>query len=265
MAFNGIPIFGPIIETGLYDPHDAPAHSNWCPFNPEAAELASCVEACKQALALQPIFGRGASDRAWTLLATPVLSLGEHTLPLRHKVARQDRSTWPPSDREAFKSFPRHLERQLQRLRPLRNKLGAHCDSDALRPGGVSDASPVDLVLPPLGTALSLVILALNHKATFGYYRLPDPSKPFEVQITVEYPIATLLQVGSDGRPVRVLAFGLSADPRREAAEVVRKAIEFHNELAAGHPRHAQITLSEYADDAAHEKLGSGEFETRII
>jgi hypothetical protein len=53
---DGIPIFGPMLEAGLYDPTDAPHDSSWLPYNNAAAELACCLEACKQVTELAAVF-----------------------------------------------------------------------------------------------------------------------------------------------------------------------------------------------------------------
>ena len=264
-AARRLPIFGPILEAGLYDPHDAPSHTNWCPHNQEAAELASCLEACKQVIELQPAFSDGGTSRAFAMLATPVYSLAEHTQALQRLLAGRPRADWPVSDVNAFIGLARDLRKQLKALKPLRDKLGAHCDSDAVGPRAPVVGSGPAIVLPPLRSALSLLILALNHNATFGYYRIPDPDRPDEIQLTIDYPIATMFRLGANQRPIEILNLGLTSDPRCEASVTIRNSIDFHNILASScTPTQTAIELTERSNPAKAE-LATGEFQARIL
>jgi hypothetical protein len=66
---DGMPIYGPMLDVRLFDVHDAPLGSNWRPYNTEALELASCLEACKKLLELVPVFNGPISNRSLVVLS----------------------------------------------------------------------------------------------------------------------------------------------------------------------------------------------------
>lgn len=239
-----MPILGPMLDERLYDPSDAPECSRWLPFNQEAAELACCLEACKQIVELEQLFvGRDSTARAYTVLATPVQSLAEHALKLHRALGRQDRSGWSKRDRDNFTDSARRLRRVVDGpIRRLRNQLSAHQDAWALHPSADVPTANADLVLPPLAHSLVVLILALNHHATFAYYRLPGPD---QLQLILEYPLSTVFRLGGGGLPVEILEFRLTADPRHEASAIIRRAIDTHNGLASrARPLHPPIIAS---------------------
>lgn len=224
-----------MLDTGLYDPTDAPHDSAWLPYNQAAAELSCCLEACKQITTLAPLFATAPhTPRSYTLLATPVLSLAEHTSKLYRMLARCDRSTWPSHDRENLTSAARLLKKQIDGpLRLLRNQLSAHQDAEALLPSSQVPRPKAGVVLPALSHALAVLILLHNHKDVFAYYRLPDPLKVAEVQIFVQYPLATLFRVDRGGKPLEILEVQLAADPRQETSAAVGAAISVYNAIAS--------------------------------
>src|SRR5207302_806324 len=108
-----------------------------------------------------------------------------------------------------------------------------------------------------------VLILAINHNATFAYFRLPDPTKRNEVQIMVEYPMATLFEVDESGRLVGILEFRLAADPRQEASAVIQKTIRCYNRLArTATPTHPEIDLVRQKRD---NRFRDGKIEGRIL
>lgn len=121
------------------------------------------------------------------MLATPVFSLVEHVVALQRLLGRRDRHDWAARDRENFTRVARSLRKLMKgRLKTLRDKRSAHHDTDAVHPGSNVPSATADVLLPPLGHALLVLMLALNHDVTFGYYRVPDASKPREMQVTIE-------------------------------------------------------------------------------
>ena len=255
-ARHGIPILGPMLEERLFDPHDAPENNRWTPFNREARELASCVEACKHVLELRPLLTERPSARTYALLTTPVFSLVEHVVALQRVLGQRDRRDWPARDRENFTRLGRSLRKLVRgQLKKLRDKRSAHHDHDALRPGSDVPAAKADVVLPPLGHALLLLMLALNHDATFGYYRFPDASKPREMQVTIEYPIATTLLLDEHSVPFVVAACHLVTDPRREIDVVVQAAVALYNHMAESDAAAAHDYSSCLASDERQIRL----------
>src|SRR5207244_2699625 len=114
-AAGDMPIYGPMLEEGLYDPHDAPQDSRWTAFNAEAAELGCCLEACKQVIEICRLIGnRRQTNRRYTLMATPVYSLAEHTIKLHRLLGPKDRSKWPQNDQEHFTRVARSLRKRLR-------------------------------------------------------------------------------------------------------------------------------------------------------
>jgi hypothetical protein len=230
---TGAPIWGPMFQEKLFDPHDAPEHTRWIPFNAEARELGACIEACKQILELRPLLLVMPSRRTYAMLTTPVLSLVEHAVALHKFLGKLNHQHWPEHDLQNFTGTARKLRKQNDGPLPrLRNKLGAHHDVDALHPSSEVPHATAGLVLLPLGNALLYLILALNHEATFAYYRRPDLSRPQEIQVIVEYPLATTLVLDPDGLPVAAVEFRMATDPRHESSGIVKAAIELYNEAA---------------------------------
>ncbi|HXI12041.1 MAG TPA: hypothetical protein VNM92_05280 [Thermoanaerobaculia bacterium] len=265
---RGMPIWGPMVEERLYDPIETGHGSRWLPFNAEAAELAACLEACKQIIELEAVFSKPKMlARAYTLLATPVYSLGQHTVNLHRMLGRLDRSKWAPNDAATFIEAARELRRLMKGpLKELRDKRSAHHDVSEFGLSSVLPTPDADLLLPPLGEALIILSLALNHSATFGYYRIPDSEHPNEVQITIEYPLATLFRIGDDGNLKEILAFHLVADPRHESSATVRLAVETYNRLAASaSPEQPPIDLIERDNPEHGPDWLSKKLQTRIL
>ena len=219
---------------GLYDPHDAPQDSRWYPHTTAAVHLALCIESCKQINELQAVFvGNGRiTPRRLTLLVTPLYNLVEHVLKLTGLLHDADRTMWREFDRESFKETTRALKKAKNGvLRTIRNKRSAHTDVDGLSSSAVP-ASTSRAILIPLAQAACQLLLCLQHEAVFGYYRLHDPAKPYEVEFFIQYPIASTFRVDDTGRPVELLSTHLEADPRQELGAVVRETIGFYNSLA---------------------------------
>lgn len=261
-----MPILGPMLEAGLYDPTDAPHDSCWLPYNGEAAELGCCLEACKQVTELAPIFSTAPHPaRAYTLLATPVLSLAEHTAKLYRLLARADRSSWFAHDRDNLRRAAKELKKQINGpLRLLRNQRSAHQDSSAMQPGSKVPQPSSTVVLPALAHSLAVLILLHNHRDAFAYFRLPDPAKIDEVQIFVQYPLATLFRVDEKGKPVEILEVRLATDPRHESSSVVRSALQTYNAIAeSAVPPSPAIELISHEPDPS--RFVDGEFEGRIL
>lgn len=252
---DGAPIYGPMLDVRLFDVHDAPLGSNWRPYNSEALELASCLEACKKLLALAPVFNGPISNRGLAILSTDVLSLSEHVLALQKQLVPQDRNHWPEHDQRAFINVARSLRKRVKALERVRSRIGAHCDTDVL--AGRAPVPPVsaEVVLAPLSDSLSLLVLALNHAATFHYIRQPCADQPNEVQLMVEYPFATLFRV-EGGLVKEALAVQIAADPRGEAVEITKSAVGFYNTIAGlVQPHLPDIVLTPMDDDRSKAKF----------
>jgi len=263
---SGIPIYGPMLEAGLYDPTDAPSDSAWHPYNEAAAELACCLESCKQITELAPIFDNDSHPaRSYTLLATPVLSLAEHTSKLYRLLSQHDRPNWLPDDRENLKTAARRLKKRLNGpLRILRNQLAAHQDVSVLRAECSIPKPKADVVLPALADALAVLILLHNYRDAFHYYRLPDPAVRDEVQIFVQYPLATLFKVDTQRARLVLLTVHTATDPRHESSAVVRAAIATYNSIASNAvPSHPGIDIIEHDHDRS--EFLDGQFRSRIL
>ncbi|MGK2859511.1 MAG: hypothetical protein ACSLFQ_20100 [Thermoanaerobaculia bacterium] len=228
-----IPIYGPILKIGLYDPIDAPDPLCWSPANEEAAELSAALEACKQVLELSGLVVPDKEcSRVYTLLATPVFSLAEHTLRLHALLGQLYRSNWPPTDQRLFVVLRRELKKMVKGpLKKHRDKRSAHHDPDGFHPHAELPSIQPQLVLEPLGHCLALLILSLNHEAVFQYQRVPDPAKPNEIQVTLQYPVATLLRFEPDRAPV-MISFQLASDLRHESSSVIKRTTEAYNSMA---------------------------------
>jgi hypothetical protein len=263
---DGIPIFGPMLEAGLYDPTDAPHDSSWLPYNNAAAELACCLEACKQVTELAAVFAVCPHPpRAYTLPATPVLSLAEHTAKIYQILAKFDRSNWPVLDLENLKYAARLLKRQIQGpLRLPRNQLSAHQDIKAMQPGSDVPPASAAVVLPALSHSLVMLILLHNHRDAFAYFRLPDPARVDEVQIFVQYPLATLFRVNASGTPVQILKVRFAADPRHESRDIVLSAMQTYNVIAQ-----TAVPACPVIDLISHDRPtifdDGGRFDSRIL
>lgn len=229
---KGIPIYGPMLKIGLYDPIDAPDPTCWIPANEEAEELSAALEACKQIVELSTLVGPEKDcARVYTLLATPVFSLAEHTGRLHSLLSSLDRSAWPVADQKIFVAARRELKKLAKGpLKKHRDKRSAHHDPDAIHPGADLPSIQPSLVLEPLGHCVVLLILSLNHEAVFQYHRVPDPAKPNEIQITLQYPLATLFRWEADQPPV-ILSIQLAADLRHESSSVIKRATEAYNAM----------------------------------
>jgi hypothetical protein len=218
---------------GLYDPHDAPHDSRWYPYTREALQLALCIESCKQINELQPVLQPGGvTPRRLTLLVTPLCNLIEHVLKLTNLLQPADRSLWREFDRVSFRETPRALKKaKTGTLRTIRNKRAAHTDADGLSQRHVPP-STARVILPPLAQAACQLLLCTQHEAVFGYYRLHDPSKPYEVEFYVQYPLASTFLVDERGVPIQLLHGHLEVDPRHELTSVIHETISFYNRLA---------------------------------
>lgn len=219
---------------GIYDPHDAPHDSRWYPYTKPAVHLALCIESCKQVNELQSLFvgQERITPRRLTILATPLYNLIEHVLKLTNLLHDADRSVWRELDRTSFRETGRALKKAKNGdLRTIRNKRSAHTDADGLSVNG-APASTAKTILIPLAQAACQLLLCLQHEAVFGYYRLHDPLKAYEVEFFIQYPAASTFRVDENGRPVELLSAHLEADPRQELGAVVRETIGFYNRLA---------------------------------
>lgn len=227
----------------LYDPTEAPDDDRWFPGNNATALLVACIESCKDfrklGKALSPT--RPAFDkRGLTLMATPVLSLMENMVELQRMLAREDRSTWPAVDQEKFTKFGRELRKEAQgAIRKLRNVRSGHKDGKKLGPASAPQPSP-EVVLLPLGPALMLLVLALNHNRAFQWTRFPDASKPDEMELFIEVATRFKTTIQDDGarHPTEILSLTVTKDPRHSAMEVIESTIALYNDLMvdAGYP-----------------------------
>ena len=108
------------------------------------------------------------------------------------------------------------------------------------------------------------MILALNHDATFGYYRVPDLSKPREIQVMIEYPLASTMLLDERGMPVVAFEFRVAADPRHESHAVLSETIDLYNRVAAhAEPRQPAIYLR--VSDRQSDKFGNDRVALRML
>lgn len=263
--FKGMAILGPMLEEKLFDPSDSPTDLHWVPLNKEAEQLGCCLEACRQLATLRPLFEKSSNARSYTLLTTPAWNLVENTIALHKLLGKKDRSYWLPLDVEAFTETGRTLRKLASgSFKKIRDQRSAHNDPSALHPSSRTPVASPDLVLPPLKNALVVLVLSLNHNGTFGYCRLPDPSKRKELQIMFEYPIATTVRLGEDRKIEEVLECQLAADPRHEAESIVKDAIHFYNDLTRGtRGIHPAIVLKTH--EPSLEKFKDGKFTAKIF
>lgn len=229
---------------GLYDPTEAPESDRWFPEGQASFLLVACIQACKDILKIGGALdaARPSMDRrGLTLLATPVLSMVDNAVMLQRFLARKDRSSWPPKDQEAFTRFGRELRKASEGpLRKLRNTRSGHHDPRFLGPDTAPRPTP-ELLLPPLAYALLVLTLALNHEEVFTWIRVPDETKPDEIDyfLNVATRIRTVKDTEGHYRPREILQMTLTKDPRLEAFESIEATIALHNRLTtdAGYPQ----------------------------
>lgn len=232
---------------GLYDPTEAPEPDLWYPASPAAKLLVACLQACKDILRIGAILDQrrpSADRRGMTLLATPVMSLIDNTVVLHGLLGREDRTSWPPSDQTSFEVFAKKLRKLAHGpLRDLRRTRSAHHDADKLGPDSVPRATP-EVVLPPLAQALLVLTLTLNHEGVFTWTRIPDETKPDEIELFIEAAARFRTVKDDEGyrRPREILRLTITKDPRLEAFESIDATITLYNHLVqdAGYP-HQQI------------------------
>jgi hypothetical protein len=256
-----------MLEEKLFDAIDANGESHWVPFNDEAAELACCLEACKQILNLRSIFSDKENSRSYTLLTTPAWNLIEHSLALHKLLGQKDRSSWLEKDAKGFIEIARSLRKKASGpFKKIRNQRSAHNDPRALHPASKTPLASAELVLPPFKEALYILILSLNHGATFAYCRYPDPNKKDEIQVMFEYPLATLMHLDSEGRMDKIIEIRIAADQRHEASSIVQDTIVFYNWLAESTGNHPVIAVTQLEAKEEHEKqFKDGKFQAMLL
>lgn len=227
---EGMPIYGPMLEVGVYDPVDAPEAVQWAAGCEESAELVVALEGCKQVIELAHlVVPDKPNGRACTLLATPVYSLAQHTLKLHRLLGRCDRSQWPESDKQAFVVSSRQLKKMVNGpLKRHRDKRSAHLDPAGLNPNAGLPPMAPQVVLEPLGLSVVLLMLSLNHESVFQFIRVPDPERPNEFQVTLTYPIATVIELLPEGR-ASITGFQLTSDLRHECSSIIKRATDAYN------------------------------------
>ncbi len=234
---------------GLYDPTEAPEPDLWYPASPAAQLLVACLQACKDILRLGAVLDQrrpSADRRGMTLLSTPILSIVDNTVALHKLLGQEDRSSWPPEDQVVFQHVGKKLRKLAHgSLRKLRSTRSAHHDVDCLGPDSAPRATP-EVVLEPLGHVLILLTLALNHERVFTWTRIPDETKPEEIELFIEAAARFRTVTDDEGyrRPREILRLTITKDPRLEAFESIDATITLYNHLVqdAGYPRQQIVT-----------------------
>lgn len=234
---------------GLYDPTEAPEPDRWYPSSQAARFLVVCIQACKDILRLGVALDqrRPSADRGgMTQLSTPILSIVENAVALHKLLGQEDRSSWPSEDQVIFQHVGKKLRKLAHgSLRKLRSTRSAHHDVNCLGPDAAPRATP-EVVLEPLGYALLLLTLALNHEGVFTWTRIPDETKPDEIELFIEVAARFRTVTDDEGyrRPREILRLTITKDPRLEAFETIDATITLYNHLVkdAGCPRQQIVT-----------------------
>lgn len=241
----------------LYDPVEAPEDERWFPAGNAAELLVACLQACKDVVKISSSLAPSrpsADTRGLTLLATPVLSLVENSIRLQKSLGSEDRGHWPESDRGHFNRCGKKLRRDADGpLRKIRSKRSAHHDANALGPGGAPHAT-AEIVVFPLGHALFLLTLCLNHEGVFTWTRFPDKNAPDEMEyfLQVATRFKTIVEADGARHPRNILSLTIRKDPRYQALATLEATIAVYNQLVkdAGYPAR-QIKLSACREDVA--------------
>jgi hypothetical protein len=224
----------PVKVMTLYDPIEGRDSSNWFPATPETGLLVACLLASKDSQRLLDALGTDplADSRGLTLLATPAISLSDNVATLHGRLAARDVSSWPAHDRENLRTHSKALNRlKSGPLRQLRSTLSAHHDPKVFGAAGVDVAVWAPLVIEVLGESLFVLVLLLNHDA-FSWSRFPRSDRPDLVQFHQEGTVAAPTFRTEGGRVVEVTGLTIVRNPREDALETVRVALNSYNDVA---------------------------------
>ena len=239
-------------SSNLYDPVSGRQPHLWFPLNAATLELHAVIHACKQVVKLKAALHTEdpMNDlHGLALLATPVLTLVEHTLKLRKLTGAADRSFWPAADRERFRTSGKRLDGFSQgALRVLRRTLSAHADTKMMTEELPKPSA--EMLVPPLGTALTVALLALNHNGVFEWTRTESASRQIVGQVSTAEgespPVAVQIGTAADGTAT-LEALVVVDDPRTSAQELLFEGVAVYNAFAeACVPRQPAITMNEY-------------------
>lgn len=237
-------------EPPLFDPTDSPSAEAWFPATPAAELLVVSIEAvkdvCKLTEGLDPA-DPGRDRRGLTLLSPPVVSLMENALRLHRVIGSLDRRAWPISDRNNLIEHGRQLRRLVNgRLRQLRNRRAAHHDPRSLGGTSAAPVATLELLVPPFGSALVVLLLLLNDGTPFSWTRRPDVTLGKVFQIIHDQPVAFSFELDEENRPTRLLTGEITTDPRQLAKAEILRGVHAHNFLAShATPRLPALTVTE--------------------
>jgi hypothetical protein len=219
----------------LFDPVESPDADKWSPANEAARLVIACVQGCRDVTTLVARMTRPVNEdlRGVSLLVTPVFSVADNTLKLRKCLGREDVSHWPEKDRVFLRQEGRELGRLLEGpLRMYRNRRSAHHDAEFVADPSAAPTRPnLELIGAPLGRALAILGLLLNHERSFSWSRLPSDQLPNVLEVTTEAPVSTRLEFQDDGS-ARLLSVALTSDPRHKVMLAIEDCVAAYNELA---------------------------------
>lgn len=228
----------------IYDPIEVPNGDSWFPANDASAALVAALEPCKNMTRLVDVLEASAplaDARGLTLLATPLVSFADNVFMLSTLLAKEDRSSWPASDRDILKESSRALNRaRMGPLRVIRNKRSAHHDCEAY---GVPRPSS-EMFLSPMFHGLRVVILLLNHERSYWWTRTASDGQNDRVTIFGE--VATTFRIDESKNILGIEKITFMRDPRYAAKEIIQAAIARYNRLVdfcAASGAHLKIVL----------------------
>ncbi|TLS19110.1 MAG: hypothetical protein FDZ72_05845 [Betaproteobacteria bacterium] len=244
-SFTGLPITmgpdGKMLAPGIVDLLDAD-HTNpsWMPNDDRTSMLVLAAEACRDVTFFsERLIDSKTQRRAMRGVTVPVCKLMDVTALLmsrmNDKTSRDARAQWPSADQKTYHEVAKRLRKsRLQGpVRWVRNKIGAHLDSEVFTVG--TEYLKLDDILGAFGDCVVLLTLSMNYPSSwFSWIRGLGTSSDGQLHIVetmFEYPLCVRWVTDLDGQPLALSRVMLAEDPRHELQSQMVEATNAYNEL----------------------------------
>lgn len=243
-SFTGLPITigpdGEMLAPGIVDLLDADhTTSSWMPNDDRTGMLVLAAEACRDVTFFsERLIDSKNRRRAMRAVTVPVCKLMDVTALLvsrmNDKISRDYRAQWPNADQKTYHDVAKRLKKsRLQGpVRWVRNKIGAHLDSEAFTVG--TEYLKLDDILGAFGDCVVLLTLSMNYPSSwFSWIRALGTSPDGQLHIVetmFEYPLCVRWLTNLDGQPIALSKAMLAEDPRHELQGQMIETANAYNE-----------------------------------
>lgn len=278
-SFTGLPITmgpdGKMLAPGIVDLLDAD-HTNpsWMPNDDRTSMLVLAAEASRDVTFFsERLIDSKTQRRAMRGVTVPVCKLMDVTALLmsrmNDKTSRDARAQWPSADQKTYHEVAKRLRKsRLQGpVRWVRNKIGAHLDSEVFAVG--TEYLKLDDILGAFGDCVVLLTLSMNYPSSwFSWIRGLGTSSDGQLHIVetmFEYPLCVRWVTDLDGQPLALSRVMLAEDPRHELQSQMVEATNAYNELVrvtgTQLPLIAMNPVIDAADSAQNSSVANNLFE----